>query len=64
MKLIRYVNARLKSTALVTLLSQYLSVNKGMSGLTKSLLTLTREQRHLGMRVIISTQGTSYKLIG
>jgi len=30
-----------------------------MSGLTKSLLTLTREQRHLAMRVIICTQGTS-----
>jgi len=38
---------------------QYLSTNKGMSGLTKALLTFTREQRHLGMRIIISTQGTS-----
>jgi hypothetical protein len=36
---------------------QYLSSGKGASGLTKSLLTLTREQRHLAMRVIISTQG-------
>ncbi|KII95332.1 hypothetical protein PLICRDRAFT_169996 [Plicaturopsis crispa FD-325 SS-3] len=35
---------------------KYLSANKGSSGLTKSLLTLTREQRHLAMRVIISTQ--------
>ncbi|KIM90985.1 hypothetical protein PILCRDRAFT_59166 [Piloderma croceum F 1598] len=35
---------------------KYLSANKGTSGLTKSLLTLTREQRHLAMRVIISTQ--------
>lgn len=39
-------------------LEQYLSPTKGSSGLTKSLLTLTREQRHLAMRVIISTQGT------
>ncbi|KAG2356038.1 hypothetical protein BDR07DRAFT_1453577 [Suillus spraguei] len=30
--------------------------HKRVSGLTKALLTLTREQRHLGMRVIISTQ--------
>jgi hypothetical protein len=37
--------------------TQYLSANKGMSGLTKALLILTREQRHLAMRVIISTQG-------
>lgn len=36
---------------------QYLSVNKGMSGLTKALTALTRQQRHLAMRVIISTQG-------
>ncbi|KAI6134861.1 hypothetical protein EV401DRAFT_863313 [Pisolithus croceorrhizus] len=35
---------------------KYLSPNKTASGLTKSLLTLTREQRHLAMRVIISTQ--------
>ncbi|KAG1817521.1 uncharacterized protein BJ212DRAFT_1349680 [Suillus subaureus] len=35
---------------------KYLSTNRGVSGLTKALLTLTREQRHLGMRVIISTQ--------
>jgi len=35
---------------------KYLSSNNGCSGLTKSLLTLTREQRHLAMRVIISTQ--------
>ncbi|KAG1832977.1 hypothetical protein EV424DRAFT_1622478 [Suillus variegatus] len=35
---------------------KYLSPTKGSSGLTKSLLTLTREQRHLAMRVIISTQ--------
>ncbi|KAH7930072.1 hypothetical protein BV22DRAFT_1079734 [Leucogyrophana mollusca] len=35
---------------------KYLSANRGVSGLTKSLLTLTREQRHLAMRVIISTQ--------
>lgn len=36
---------------------KYLSTNKGSSGLTNALLTLTREQRHLAMRVIISTQG-------
>ncbi|KAL0949678.1 hypothetical protein HGRIS_009716 [Hohenbuehelia grisea] len=35
---------------------KYLSSNRGSSGLTKSLLTLIREQRHLSMRVIISTQ--------
>ncbi|KAI6003780.1 hypothetical protein EDD15DRAFT_2220154 [Pisolithus albus] len=35
---------------------KYLSSNTSVSGLTKSLLTLTREQRHLAMRVIISTQ--------
>ncbi|EIW61790.1 uncharacterized protein TRAVEDRAFT_44610 [Trametes versicolor FP-101664 SS1] len=35
---------------------KYLSVNKGMSGLTKALTALTRQQRHLAMRVIISTQ--------
>ncbi|KAI6151531.1 hypothetical protein BKA82DRAFT_4100264 [Pisolithus tinctorius] len=35
---------------------KYLSVSRGASGLTNALLTLTREQRHLGMRVIISTQ--------
>ncbi|KAI6003483.1 hypothetical protein F5J12DRAFT_838154 [Pisolithus orientalis] len=35
---------------------KYLSVSRGASGLTNALLTLTREQRHLGLRVIISTQ--------
>ncbi|KAI0751495.1 hypothetical protein C8Q80DRAFT_1157643 [Daedaleopsis nitida] len=35
---------------------KYLSVNKAMSGLTKVLTSLTRQQRHLAMRVIISTQ--------
>ncbi|KAN0076806.1 hypothetical protein V8E55_010661 [Tylopilus felleus] len=35
---------------------KYLSLNRGVAGLTKSLLTLTREQRHLAMRVLISTQ--------
>ncbi|TRM67969.1 hypothetical protein BD626DRAFT_480382 [Schizophyllum amplum] len=35
---------------------KYLSSTKGFSGLTKSLLTLIREQRHHGLRVIISTQ--------
>ncbi|OJA13273.1 hypothetical protein AZE42_05023 [Rhizopogon vesiculosus] len=35
---------------------KYFSMNRGVSGLTKALLTLTREQRHLAMRVIISTQ--------
>ncbi|KAF8552600.1 hypothetical protein OG21DRAFT_1477686 [Imleria badia] len=35
---------------------KYLSTDREVAGLTKSLLTLTREQRHLAMRVIISTQ--------
>ncbi|KAG6847448.1 hypothetical protein H0H93_008056, partial [Arthromyces matolae] len=34
---------------------KYLSPNQS-SGLTKALLTLTRQQRHLSMRVVISTQ--------
>ena len=36
---------------------QYLDVNEGKSGLTKELLSLVRQQRHLAMRVVISTQG-------
>ena len=36
---------------------QYLGANKGMSGLTKELLSLVRQLRHQGTRVIISTQG-------
>lgn len=39
-------------------MTQYLAANKGDSGLTKELSSLVRQQRHLGMRVIISTQGT------
>ncbi|KAF8138654.1 hypothetical protein EV363DRAFT_538664 [Boletus edulis] len=35
---------------------KYLSPHKSVSGLTKCLLTLAREQRHLAMRLIISTQ--------
>ncbi|KAI1789043.1 hypothetical protein LXA43DRAFT_602122 [Ganoderma leucocontextum] len=35
---------------------KYLSLNKGFTGLTKALTSLTRQQRHLAMRVIISTQ--------
>lgn len=35
---------------------KYLSFNGGSSGLTNALSTLIREQRHLAMRVIISTQ--------
>jgi len=35
---------------------KYLTPNTTVTGLTKSLLTLIREQRHKGMRVIISTQ--------
>jgi len=35
---------------------KYLSPHKTVSGLTKCLLTLAREQRHLAMRLIISTQ--------
>lgn len=37
--------------------SQYLSANHGDSGLTKALTSVIRQQRHLAMRVIISTQG-------
>ncbi|KZP24571.1 hypothetical protein FIBSPDRAFT_735600 [Athelia psychrophila] len=36
--------------------NNYLTTSRGSSGLTKSLLTLTREQRHLAMRVLICTQ--------
>lgn len=39
---------------------QYLSPNRSASGLTKTLLRLIRQQRHLAMRVLISTQGTGY----
>ncbi|KAF9075978.1 hypothetical protein BDP27DRAFT_1380598 [Rhodocollybia butyracea] len=35
---------------------KYLSSNNNASGFTKALLSLTRQQRHLAMRVIISTQ--------
>ncbi|KAF8076252.1 hypothetical protein FPV67DRAFT_1558760 [Lyophyllum atratum] len=35
---------------------KYLSSTRGSSGLTNALLALTRQQRHLSMRVIISTQ--------
>ncbi|KAF5321273.1 hypothetical protein D9619_000751 [Psilocybe cf. subviscida] len=35
---------------------KYLSSQKSASGLTKALLSLIRQQRHLAMRVIISTQ--------
>ncbi|KAE9410324.1 hypothetical protein BT96DRAFT_871161 [Gymnopus androsaceus JB14] len=35
---------------------KYLSSSQNASGLTKALLSLTRQQRHLAMRVIISTQ--------
>ncbi|KAI0080647.1 hypothetical protein K474DRAFT_1682401 [Panus rudis PR-1116 ss-1] len=35
---------------------KYLSASKGDSGLTKALLSLIRQQRHLAMRVILSTQ--------
>ncbi|KAI0677006.1 hypothetical protein C8Q78DRAFT_961710 [Trametes maxima] len=35
---------------------KYLSMNKGRVGLTKALTSLTRQQRHLALRVIISTQ--------
>ncbi|KAG6817206.1 hypothetical protein H0H87_011564 [Tephrocybe sp. NHM501043] len=35
---------------------KYLSSHRGSSGLTGALLMLTRQQRHLSMRVIISTQ--------
>ncbi|KAI0773976.1 hypothetical protein C8Q74DRAFT_1448046 [Fomes fomentarius] len=35
---------------------KYLSANHGDSGLTKALTSIIRQQRHLAMRVIISTQ--------
>ncbi|KAF8914057.1 hypothetical protein CPB84DRAFT_1861377 [Gymnopilus junonius] len=35
---------------------KYLSSDRSATGLTKSLLSLIRQQRHLGMRIIISTQ--------
>ncbi|KAI0363571.1 hypothetical protein BV20DRAFT_1039877 [Pilatotrama ljubarskyi] len=35
---------------------KYLSANRGDTGLTKALTSLIRQQRHLAMRVIISTQ--------
>ncbi|PCH41311.1 hypothetical protein WOLCODRAFT_89215 [Wolfiporia cocos MD-104 SS10] len=35
---------------------KYLRANKGNSGLTRALLSLIRQQRHLAMRVVISTQ--------
>lgn len=38
--------------------AQYLSPGKASSGLTKTLLRLIRQQRHLAMRILISTQGT------
>ncbi|RPD66710.1 P-loop containing nucleoside triphosphate hydrolase protein [Lentinus tigrinus ALCF2SS1-6] len=53
-----FVRAKL-STGKVLVVDEahkYLSASDGHSGLTKSLMTLIREQRHLGMRVIISTQ--------
>ena len=44
--------------------AQYLSSEKSASGLTKSLLNLIRQQRHLAMRVIISTQGQPIIVLG
>ncbi|KAI0356493.1 hypothetical protein OH77DRAFT_206502 [Trametes cingulata] len=35
---------------------KYLSANRGDTGLTKALTSLIRQQRHLAMRVVISTQ--------
>ncbi|KDQ64702.1 hypothetical protein JAAARDRAFT_116727 [Jaapia argillacea MUCL 33604] len=35
---------------------KYLSTDRGLGGLTGALCSLIRQQRHLGMRVIISTQ--------
>ncbi|KAH9927147.1 uncharacterized protein BXZ73DRAFT_90829 [Epithele typhae] len=35
---------------------KYLSAHRGETGLTKALTALIRQQRHLGMRVVISTQ--------
>ncbi|PPQ99049.1 hypothetical protein CVT24_003609 [Panaeolus cyanescens] len=39
---------------------KYLSHDRTASGLTKALLELIRQQRHLGMRVLISTQGKAH----
>jgi len=42
---------------LLCVLFQYLSHERHSTGLTNALLNLIRQQRHLAMRVIISTQG-------
>ena len=57
MKLIRSAQGFICVQSVPESVFQYLSASKGASGLSKALLTFTREQRHLGIRVIISTQG-------
>lgn len=37
--------------------TQYLSDSSSPTGLTRALLSLVRQQRHMSMRVIVSTQG-------
>ncbi|PFH52524.1 hypothetical protein AMATHDRAFT_1931 [Amanita thiersii Skay4041] len=50
------VDVKTGKVLLVDEAHKYLSVGRGSAGLAKSLLTLVREQRHLAMRVLISTQ--------
>ena len=62
MKLIKLVISITRLVCQLTSL-QYLSVARGgSSDLTKRILSIIRQQRHLGMRVIISTQG-KYRII-
>jgi hypothetical protein len=37
---------------------QYLSDSNSPTGLTHALLSLVRQQRHMSMRVVVSTQGS------
>ena len=47
----------------LSLVIQYLSPERHSTGLTSALLNLIRQQRHLAMRVIISTQGRQCKIV-
>ncbi|KAI0742148.1 AAA-like domain-containing protein [Irpex lacteus] len=53
-----FVRAKLDTGKLLVVdeAHKYLSAHKRESGLTKELSSLVRQQRHLGMRVILSTQ--------
>ncbi|KAF7790865.1 hypothetical protein EIP86_001823 [Pleurotus ostreatoroseus] len=54
----RFVRARVDTGKVLVVdeAHKYLSANNGESGLTQELSSLIRQQRHLGMRVIVSTQ--------